>query len=260
MKKWQIIVIIIACAAAAFCAVMGIRGWLRQKNAGKGYEDLREEVVTEVSAAEPDAAAVEETESQETVEIPIDFDALWEENPDIYAWIVVPGTSIDYPILRRDDDDSYYLSHGVDGEEAVEGAIYTESYNSMDFTDPNTVVYGHNMKNGSMFRTLHNFEDKDFFDENRDVTIYLPDEILHYRIFAAYVTDNLHILLNNDFSDPDAYQSYLDNIFAMDSSSAFVDTDMEVSAEDKILTLSTCNAGISTQRYLVQAVLVSIEQ
>ncbi|MCD7709370.1 MAG: hypothetical protein LUI02_05800 [Clostridiales bacterium] len=74
------------------------------------------------------------------------------------------------------------------------------------------------------------------------------------------MTDNLHILLNNDFSDPDAYQSYLDNIFSMTSSSAHVDTDMEVSAEDKILSLETCNAGISTRRYLVQAVLVSIEQ
>src|SRR5699024_5693991 len=142
----------------------------------------------------------------------------------------------------------------------AEGAIFTENYNTKTFEDPNTVIYGHDMKNGSMFQSLHNYMDRSFFDENREVLIYLPDEIRHYKIFAAYLYDNRHLLQSFDFGNKEIYQKYLENIFSMRDMNAFIDTSMEVTSEDKIITLSTCYAGISTQRYLVQAVLVSIEK
>lgn len=242
---------------AVICAGVGISHLAREKNAGKEYEELKEAVAAEPEAAEPEEELPEE-EPEPKVEIPIDFAALKEQNEDVYAWIRIPGTNVDYPILQHDEDNGYYLNHTIDGVEAIEGSIYTENYNSKEFDDPNTVIYGHNMKNGSMFRTLHNYEDRTFFDENRDIFIYMPDRILEYRIFAAYVYDNRHLLLNYDLQDTAVFQQYIDDIFNIRAMNAYIDASMNVGADDRILTLSTCNAGIETQRYLVQAVLISI--
>ena len=82
----------------------------------------------------------------EQMENPIDFDSLTAQYPDIYAWIRIPGTKVDYPIVQREGDNGYYLNHTIDGKKKTEGSIYTEDYNSKDFGDANTVIYGHNMK------------------------------------------------------------------------------------------------------------------
>ena len=187
----------------------------------------------------------------------IDFDYLKTLNEDIYAWITVPGTIIDYPILQHPTDDTYYLHHNLDGSYGYPGCIYTESLNAKDFTDPNTVVYGHNMKAGTMFAGLHQFEDREFFDANEEVVIYLPDRTLHYRIFAAYVYDDRHLLYSFDFSDKEVYASYLKSIYDIRDMSANIDRETEVTEDDKIITLVTCMAGAANaeKRLLVQAVL-----
>lgn len=243
---------------ALFCGGMGVRQYAAERQAGSGYEELQE-------TAGPDAEERPEPEepdgqSEAAVEVPVDFTSLQEKNPDIYAWITVPGTDVDYPVVQRAGDNAYYLTHTAEGEEASEGAIFTEDYNSKDFEDPNTLIYGHNMKNGTMFRSLHQYRDRTFFDENREILIYMPGQIRTYRIFAAYRYDNRHILQSFDFQNTDGYREYLNSVFAMRGMDSFVDTSMEVTTEDKIITLSTCYAGIANQRYLVQAVLVSIEQ
>ena len=249
MKKRKIIALICLGLGLA-CGAIGIYKYIEEKNAGKEYEKLQQEVVKEEPEPEPVSK----------VEIPIDFAALQQQNPDVYAWIQVPGTEVDYPILQSSNDNTYYLNHTIDGEEKKEGAIFTENYNTKTFEDPNTVIYGHDMKNGSMFQSIHKYMDRSFFDNNRDIVIYMPDQILRYKIFAAYLTDNRHLLMNYNFWSKDEYQQYLNSIFSMRDMNAFIDTSMEVTNEDKIITLSTCYAGISTQRYLVQAVLVSIEK
>jgi sortase B len=255
MKKRKIIALICLGLGLA-CGAIGIYKYIEEKNAGKEYEKLQQEVVKE----EPKPVEEPEPEPESTVEIPIDFAALQQQNPDVYAWIQVPGTEVDYPILQSSNDNTYYLNHTIDGEEKKEGAIFTENYNTKTFEDPNTVIYGHDMKNGSMFQSIHKYMDRSFFDNNRDIVIYMPDQILSYKIFAAYLTDNKHLLMNYNFWSKDEYQQYLNSIFSMRDMNAFIDTSTEVTNEDKIITLSTCYAGISTQRYLVQAVLVSIEK
>lgn len=255
MKKRKIIALI-CLGLGLTCGAIGIYKYIEEKNAGKEYEKLQQEVVKE----EPKPVEEPEPEPESTVEIPIDFAALQQQNPDVYAWIQVPGTEVDYPILQSSNDNTYYLNHTIDGEEKKEGAIFTENYNTKTFEDPNTVIYGHDMKNGSMFQSIHKYMDRSFFDNNRDIVIYMPDQILHYKIFAAYLTDNKHLLMNYNFWSKDEYQQYLNSIFSMRDINAFIDTSTEVTTEDKIITLSTCYAGISTQRYLVQAVLVSIEK
>ena len=236
---------------------VGIYKYIEEQQAGKEYEEIQEKA-KEKPVSLP--SQPEEEPEKPPVEIPIDFETLQNQNPDIYAWIQIPGTAVDYPIVQSPDDNRYYLNHTVSGEQKAEGAIFTEDYNTKTFRDPNTVIYGHDMKNGSMFQSIHKYMDRSFFDTNRDITIYLPDKILHYKIFAAYLYDNRHLLLSFDFWDKEQYGEYLQEIFSMRNMNAFVDTEMEVTTEDNIITLSTCYAGISSQRYLVQAVLESIEE
>lgn len=250
--------------AAAICiflgllvGAVGIYKYIEEQQAGKEYEEIQEKAKEKPVSPPPQP---EEEPEKPPVEISIDFETLQNQNPDIYAWIQIPGTAVDYPIVQSPDDNRYYLNHTVSGEQKAEGAIFTEDYNTKTFRDPNTVIYGHDMKNGSMFQSIHKYMDRSFFDTNRDITIYLPDKILHYKIFAAYLYDNRHLLLSFDFWDKEQYEEYLQEIFSMRNMNAFVDTEMEVTTEDNIITLSTCYAGISSQRYLVQAVLESIEE
>lgn len=249
----------LAAVAAIGCFCIGLYLYQQEKEAGAGYEEVRSEVKTEAPAeAEPEPVP-ESEEEKEPLDIPVDFEALQAECADIYAWITIPGTAVDYPIVQHPEDNGYYLDHDINGQKSLAGAIFTEDYNTTDFTDPNTVIYGHNMKNGSMFRSLHNYMDRSFFDENREVLIYLPDQILHYQIFAAYLYDSRHILQSFDFEDPQVFRQYLDGIADNRSMQSFVDRTMELTEEDRILTLSTCYKGQADKRYLVQAVLVSIE-
>lgn len=252
-KKYYVIAGLCLAGAISFGGI-GIYKYLQEKNAGKIYEEVKKEVIIE-EPVEP-----EQEVQQPQIEIPIDFETLQTQNPDIYAWIKIPETNVDYPIVQSPDNNAYYLNHDISGEQKAEGAIFTENYNTKTFEDPNTVIYGHDMKNGSMFQSIHKYMDRSFFDSNREVIIYLPDQILHYKIFAAYLYDNRHLLMSFNFWNKEEYKEYLDSIFSMRNMNAFVDTSMEVTNEDKIITLSTCYAGIASQRYLVQAVLVSIEK
>ena len=191
----------------------------------------------------------------------VDFEYLWTVNEDIIAWITIPGTNIDYPVLQHPSDDNYYLTHNIDGSSGYPGCIYIESLNSADFTDPNTVLYGHNLKAQTMFTELHKFENRDFFEENDEVIIYLPDRILHYQIFAAHVYDDRHLLYSFDFSDEDIYAGFLQSIYDIRDMSANINRDFTVTSQDRIITLVTCmphatNPANAEKRLLVHAVLL----
>ena len=231
---------------------VGLKNYMAEKNAGKLYEDLKVDMDIEPIVKLPTADA-------ERIDNPIDFESLTAQYPDIYAWIRIPGTRVDYPIVQREGDNGYYLNHTIDGKKRTEGSIYTEDYNSKDFEDANTVIYGHNMKNGSMFKGLHKYKDKQFFLENSDIYIYQKDRILKYRIFAAYVYDNRHLMLSFDFEDENIFRNYLYNVLTKRDISSNINTNVDVTADDKIITLSTCNNN-DKQRYLVQAVLLSIQE
>lgn len=198
----------------------------------------------------------EEDESDSTkVQVPVDFEKLKKANSDIYAWINIEALGVDYPILQSETDNSYYLNHTVNGEKSVYGSIFTENYNSKDFSDFNTVIYGHNMKNGTMFGSLKKFRDAAFFNENRYINIYLEGRILKYEIFAACTWDNKHILLTRNFETKYNRQVYLDEIFAVRDVNSQIKQDIEVTESDKIITLSTCMNNDS-KRFIVSGVLV----
>ena len=136
------------------------------------------------------------------------------------------------------------------------GCPFTMSYNSLDFSDPNTVIYGHNMETGTMFAPLHTYEDKDFFDNHEFVYIYTPDTIRIYQIFSARYYDDRDLMLSFDFKDKTVYQAFLDEIFEIRDIWRYVRDGVEVTTDDRIITLSTCISGQPENRFLVHAKLV----
>lgn len=189
----------------------------------------------------------------------VNFSELWKINTDVYAWIKVPNTNIDYPILQTSGDDAFYLEHNMYKQYAFAGSVYTEKINKKDFSDPNTLIYGHNLLNGTMFASLHNFRDPNFFANNEYFYIYLPDRTLTYQIFSAYEYDDRHIMYSFDFNDKDEFAEYLEYATNPTNSMTYNTRDISVTTDDKIVTLSTCMDAIATSRYLVQGVLVSDE-
>jgi len=115
------------------------------------------------------------------------------------------------------------------------------------------------MKNGSMFKALHKYKDKKFMEENSQIIIYQEGKILTYKIFAAYTYDSRHLMLSFDFKDENIFQNYLNNVLTNRSMSSNINVTIPVSSADRIITLSTCNNN-DKQRYLVQAVLLSIQE
>lgn len=249
-KKWTLVALI-SFTAAALLVIFVAGTWWMEKKAEEEYRAMQEK------NAEKRQKVPEKKE--EKPDIPVDFESLQKENPDIYAWITIPDTVIDYPVVQSESDNTYYLDHSAEKTESVSGAIYSEDYNNTDFSDYITVLYGHNMRDGSMFAGLHKYEDDTYFEAHRDVVIYTPDAIRKYRIFAAYRTDNRHMLLYYDQGKEDYNrQAYINDILDQRTMGAVLDKSAAVDEESHILTLSTCDRAGDDYRYLVQAYLVEV--
>ena len=232
----------------------------REKKA-EALRTVQEAARNEIEKRAAERAALEAEAAAKLLENPIydkDIDIVQLQetvNKDIYAWIYIPDTMIDYPVLQHPDNNSFYLDYNLDGSKGYPGCIYSENYNKKDFSDPVTVLYGHNMKNGSMFAGLHEYEDKEYFQEHSCIYMYREDDILEYEVFAAYEYNNHHILLNHNFNSKEVFQNYLQKIFTY---KGVFNTDIEFTAESRILTLSTCVANKGSKRYLVQGVLSEV--
>ena len=196
---------------------------------------------------------------------PVDFAALEELNDDIYAWFYLPlgpdRADIDLPLLQAPPelDDNYYLHHDLNKRYRFAGSLYTQRANALDFSDRVTVIYGHNMLDGTMFSDLVYFRNKDFFRDHEFFYIYTPGHVLTYRIAAAVQFDTRHILNSFDFSDDLVYSDWIENYIRNPKSMIrAVREDVEVTLEDRLVILSTClDHGAS--RYLIQGVLINDE-
>lgn len=196
-------------------------------------------------------------------ENPIDFDELQKTNSEIYAWIKVDGTNVNYPIVQSATDDEFYLKHSaVDRSWIASGAIYTERCNNKDFDDPITLVYGHNGYSDIMFTTLHNFEDADFFESHEYFYVYLPDRKLTYQVISAFKYDDRHIMNTFDFSDEADLAEFQATVLNPVSNVKQVRTELDVPVDmnSNIIVLSTCITGQKANRYLVCGVLVDEQE
>lgn len=235
--------------------VGGVAFLVNQYLAGQRQAQIEEQTPVPENPAEPEGPVEDPRPAN-----PIDFPSLKAEHPDIYAWVTIPDTGVNHPIVQSTTDDNYYLYHDLDGNYTIYGSVFTQSMNATDFSDPVTVVYGHHTDNGTMFSDLRNFTDKDYFDAHEEMYIYTPGHILTYRIISAYEYDNRHIMNSFDFSDPQVRQDYFASVLSPTSMRVNVREGATLSVDDKIVQLSTCVEGNSASRYIVTGVLVGDQE
>lgn len=251
---WKIVfalsvVALLICGSLIVRYMMGHNRSLRAEKKLKTYVDINSETPTESTDTE-----VSEDSGRWYPDLKVDFTGLQSQNPDICAWIYIPGTDVDYPVLKGTDN-SFYLSHDAYGQYSPDGSIFVDAECGDGFDDFDTIIYGHNMSTGTMFKTLHNYENDEFWDANRNVYIYLPDRVIRYEVFAAYRTNDRHILTYNDFSDNDVRENYIQNIKDKNFDEGIVKNDQNIDIDSILLTLSTC-CGMDGKRWLVQAVKI----
>lgn len=179
-------------------------------------------------------------------------DVLNNVNDDVIGYINIAGTNVDYFVLQYRMDNDFYLNHTIELKKAKAASIFMDYRNRPYGEDQNTILYGHNMKNGSMFRTLHNYEKKEFAMEHRYITFSTLYEDMVWEVFASYKTHISFDYIQTSFRTTNDYAEFLKTC---KSKSAFKYA-ATPTAEDRILTLSTCDSN-EEYRYVVQAVLVS---
>lgn len=257
IKDWAIFLTLVLIAAA--CILYLAHYFYENRRGEEEFESLREETETEetvpVEATEETVETEEETEETIYCDPVYDFDELQTQNEDIYAWIVVPGTMIDYPVLQSETD-NYYLDYNLDHSKGYPGCIYTNKCNAKDFSDYNTVLYGHNMRKGTMFGSLHRYEDREFFDTYQEVFVYTPDRRLTYEVKEIVKFSDVYIPAQYPVEEKEGRDAFLEATLAYtDDPVSYFKDDVEVSEEDKLITLSTCVSGERHRRYLLIGVL-----
>lgn len=169
-------------------------------------------------------------------------------NEDVIGWIFMPNTKIDYPVAKSRNND-YYLHRDLNRKAYDPGTIFMDYRNIGDTTDRYAVIYGHNMKNGSMFGTLKKYKKQDFYDANRFFTYSTPTGDTQYEIFAAYIAPATLELIQTDFVDDTDFMNYMNTR----QSKSMYPKSVELKTTDKILTLITCTYEMKDVRFVVHA-------
>lgn len=176
----------------------------------------------------------------------VDFEALRQINPDVVAWIQLDALDISYPVVKGTDNDRY-LSYTFEGNKNSAGAIFMDYSNASDFNDCNTLIYGHNMKNGSMFGKLKKFQREDAYSKSPYFWICTPSGSYRYEIFSYHTTSATGDTYTMYSGPGEEFKAYLDNMQSMSE----VSTQVQLTQDDKIVTLSTCTGNDAT-RFVVQ--------
>lgn len=191
---------------------------------------------------------------------PVDFAALQELNPDIYAWLYIPGAGINHPILQSvSGDDSYYLTHSVELQEDENGCLFTQRrFSDKEFSIPLTVIYGHRRRSGEMFGSLEQrYTSPDGIYQYDRVIIYTPDRELHYQVFGQTQFSDAHLPMRYDaLQEEEDLSAFVDAVKNYHTFSRQFDESVTLSGEDRVLVLSTCLANNDDQRFLVLAKLI----
>ena len=216
----------------------------------------------EPSAFEPETTTpvsiIEDPEEPQNQEEPvpvaeIDFAALTAVNSDVVAWICCPDTVINYPVVHGGDNE-YYLTHLVDGTENGNGTLFIDWKNSRDFSDENTVVYGHHMQSGKMFACLVEYADQAFFDAHPIIYLVTPEAKYKIELFSGYTTTFDSSAYTLRFSSSHEYAEWLREIAGKSDFKA----NMHLSTNDHIITLSTCAYSFYDARYVVHGRLTQV--
>lgn len=220
------------------------------KKAADSYSDL-DSKYTKVSANRMDEE--DEQFPEEFVNFYVDFDGLKKENKDVVAWIKFEGVDISYPVVQGSDN-SYYLTHTTKNEENKSGSIFMDYNNNPDLSDMNTIIYGHNMKDGSMFGLMGQYKGEEFYSGRERFWIYTPEGAYCYFIFSCYEPSADDGNVYSIWKEPcEAYGLYLD---AAKQAAKYPTIETELSQDSKIVTLSTCTSRGADYRFVVQGKLI----
>lgn len=221
-----------------FCILLSGAGiWyetLDYFKAKKMYGDLQKYI----ALVEETSPAVEEQTYS------IDWKSLQAVNPDVVAWIKIPSTVVDYPIVQAKDN-QYYLKKGFDGKKNSCGTIFMNTDNRMDFSDDNTVLYGHNMKNGSMFAVLNKYREEAFYKEHKEVWLFTPYWERKYQIISAHKAADGSETYAAEFGD-----RYAEHV-AKEASMSIYDTGNGYNVDLPMVTLSTCTGHGALDRMVL---------
>lgn len=257
-KIYTVVAGCLACVAIAAGSYL-ISYYISLHKQETAFENLR---VTEKEELETESEKMLENTIENTTEEVIlcesiyDFEQLKETNEDIYAWITIPGTQVDYPVLQSEEDD-YYLDKNLDHSTGYPGCIYTNQCNRKSFDDLNTILYGHNMKNDSMFGSLHDYEAEENFETNRMIYVYTEEKRLTYEIVVAVKFTDVYIPEVYGTVSTSGNEQFMVDLKenAQRYSTVSHILEREVLPEEKLITLSTCISGESSKRYIIVGVL-----
>jgi len=249
VKKFTSYVITIACLAVFVYAAHGLIDVLLDY-----YQNRK--VINDVQDIYYQEADSHSNSYSEEKGIRSGFDELIKFNKHVVGWITIEDTQIDYPILQTDNNTDF-MYHNFYGEESRAGSIFMDYRNDITMKDNNIIVYGHRMKDGSMFQHLTKFLDEDFFETHRTFTIDTLYDSYEAEIFAVYPTMVNFNYIQTDFSNEKEFENLIEEI---QNKSKFK-TDVDISSEDQMITLSTCDYTLDPEdgRLVVHAKLTKKE-
>lgn len=262
MKKTGSLLILVMIAA-----MISACGWMYTEN--NSAEVQENEIEAPENEAEGSGDIGDDSKSQRiesfagesAQDAQIDFGALREKNPDIFAWIYIPDTVIDCPVLQSEQSDTYYEDHNAYGEEDDTGAVYIELANLTNMCDFNTVLHGKTgVDEDGLFADLYRFANPDFFAEHEYVYLYLDGNVLTYEIFAAYERENTSLIRTYDFTYLSGCQQFLDDLYGTRDMAMNLREGWEnVGAYNYVITLTTQRSENAENQFVVIAVLVQDE-
>ena len=235
-------VLIVAVCVFVFSLYQLVMMLIPYYTGGKEYDEIQDLAIT----ADGDGAGFS-----------VDFDALLEINPDTIAWIRFDEPSIiNYPVVKSADNNEYLTKTFAENDNKL-GAIFMDMRNSSDFSDRNTIIYGHHLNvSPDMFSRLHLYEDEEFCKEHPDFYIYTPDgKVRTYTVFSAGIVNAAADNYDIEFESDEAFEQYIE--ICRDSSNYQVD--VEVNAQSQIVSLSTCTGDQRDERFLLQGVLTAVD-
>lgn len=269
MSKLEKVIIVIASLAALTAAFMIFKTARDYKAASDEYDSLRQYASEEVSTTDTaekvsDIKPIELEEAEERKELKsnenredfpemeVDFKALREKNPDTVGWLYVGSCGISYPIVQGEDND-YYMNHTFEGTVNSSGAIIMDYRDDKYLKDWNTFIYGHNMKNGSMFGSLKKLlKDETLYDSDPYIYVYLPGYIYRYKIFSYY-KDKPDSKMYWTADTLQEYRQYIRDALSL----SVRDLGVETSEENNMVTLVTCSgSGAGKMRFFVHGEFV----
>lgn len=209
------------------------------------YDKLTEEIV---KSNDVDMWIDEKEDISAEIEmapISADFNVLLEQNNDVVGWIYCENTPINYPVLQSEDN-NYYLRRMINREYNIAGSVFMDYRSSADLSSLNTIIYGHNMKNDTMFGTFTEYNDQSYYDKNPILWFLTPDQNYKIELIAGYVTPSTSDVYT-DFYSVEELKTHVEN---STKKSTFVST-VDIASVDQIVTLSTCSYEYSTARYVL---------